>query len=303
MGLLRNENHKQNAEITSLKETVQSQNKTIHRHETVIKELVVITSKHKRMDDKSARNLRRNKRPYRLLPTYSRKNETDQQYHNRFYGPPTNCYDLTRLGYTLNGYYLVKPNNTETTIINNSGNGKNTKLRTIFCAFKQEGIFDESRVENVVSSQESIPTEIYFHAKKAKSFIARLYDALMFAKIISNVGEGFKENGLFVAPKSGIYHFIYKGAENRSTVDFYIQYKFASNKIKYDSIAPNKNMIQVTLKLKQGDSIFVKPADNRFTPEFPTEEIEGYLLKELEDNNGEFSNILSPPKPQSTYLY
>jgi len=56
-------------------------------------------------------------------------------------------------------------------------------------------------------------------------------------------------------------------------------------------------MMQVTLKLKKGDSIFVKPAENGTTTEFPTEEIEGYLLKELTDNNnGEFS-ILSPPKP------
>jgi len=40
-----------------------------------------------------------------------------------------------------------------------------------------------------------------------------------------------------------------------------------------------------------------KPAENGNYPEFPTEEIEGYLLKELTDNNnGEFS-ILSPPKP------
>ena len=58
MGLLRAENHKQNAEITSLKETVQSQNKTIHQHETVIKEL--ITFERKRRNGKSAGNHRRN---------------------------------------------------------------------------------------------------------------------------------------------------------------------------------------------------------------------------------------------------
>ena len=236
MGLLRNENHKQNAEIASLKETVHLQNKTIYRHETTIEEL----SK----DRPPAARIPRRKRPARLLPVSilygDRRNDTEK-YRNRFYGPPTNCSDLTRLGYTLNGYYLVKPNNTETTITNN-GNAKNTKLQTVFCAFKQEGIFDESRVEKVVSSQESIPTEIYFHAKEAKSFTSWYHDALMFAKIISNVGGGFDEGGSFVAPKSGIYHFIYKGAQNRSTMDLYIQYKFTSNKIKYDSIASNKKV-------------------------------------------------------------
>lgn len=26
----------------------------------------------------------------------------------QFYGPATNCYDLGKIGYTLNGYYLVE---------------------------------------------------------------------------------------------------------------------------------------------------------------------------------------------------
>jgi len=45
----------------------------------------------------------------------------------RFYGPPTNCSDLGKLGHTLNGYYLVK------------GSDKSTKNRitTVYCAFHQ----------------------------------------------------------------------------------------------------------------------------------------------------------------------
>ncbi len=42
MGSLRAENHKQNLEIASLKETVQLQNKTISQHESKIQELITV---------------------------------------------------------------------------------------------------------------------------------------------------------------------------------------------------------------------------------------------------------------------
>ena len=38
-----------------------------------------------------------------------RNNETEIEANaKRFYGPPTSCDDLNKLGYTLNGYYLIK---------------------------------------------------------------------------------------------------------------------------------------------------------------------------------------------------
>jgi len=51
----------------------------------------------------------RNKRPVRLLPPHilygERKNETElqKQMNRRRYEQPTNCSDLSLLGYTLNG--------------------------------------------------------------------------------------------------------------------------------------------------------------------------------------------------------
>ncbi len=74
----------------------------------------------------------RNKRPARLLPLQllygERKNETDEI--PRFYGPPTNCTELSQLGYTLNGYYLVKN-------FNDSDQNAAVNLDTVYCAFKQ----------------------------------------------------------------------------------------------------------------------------------------------------------------------
>ncbi len=122
IGSLRDENHNQNLEIALLKERIGN------------------------LDDQSLHH--RGERPVRLLPPYlfygeRNKNETEQQkqMNRRRYEQPTNCSDLSILGYTLNGFYLVKSNNNASTTI---------KLETVYCAFKQvEGtLFDASLVEH-----------------------------------------------------------------------------------------------------------------------------------------------------------
>ena len=66
-----------------------------------------------------------------LYDIYSEKegNETEGQIISKkyFYGPATNCKELSILGYTLNGFYLVK----------GKGSSKNTKVEIISCQFKQ----------------------------------------------------------------------------------------------------------------------------------------------------------------------
>ena len=67
MGSLRDENLKQNLEISNLKATVQLQNTTITKHETTIKEL--ITGNHKMIRNGPPVALSRHKRPAQLIPT------------------------------------------------------------------------------------------------------------------------------------------------------------------------------------------------------------------------------------------
>ena len=45
----------------------------------------------------------------------------------QFFGPPANCSEVEMLGYTLNGYYLVK---------SNDPTNKN-KITIVYCAFRQ----------------------------------------------------------------------------------------------------------------------------------------------------------------------
>ena len=122
MGEIKDENRKQNLEMAKMVETIRSQNITITQHEAMIKELA--------NQQKSSRRQRGNKRPARLLPArilYGSKNKTTKQTDRKFYGPPSNCSDLSQLGYTLNGYYLV----------NTSDVLQSKQLATVYCAFKQ----------------------------------------------------------------------------------------------------------------------------------------------------------------------
>ena len=137
MGALRNDNQKQNMEIASLKETVQLQNKTINQHEATIKDF--FTDDHKVIrtgHPVSSAAMARRKRPARLLPASilrgKKKNETDEDRRKIFYGPPTNCSDLTRLGYTLNGFYMIKRPTNDSKIAHDV-----TILDVVYCIFKQ----------------------------------------------------------------------------------------------------------------------------------------------------------------------
>ncbi len=61
------------------------------------------------------------------------KSETEEiNVVKRFYGLPSNCSELERIGYTLNGFYLVN----ETS---------NRKIEIVFCRFQQPIIGNECK--------------------------------------------------------------------------------------------------------------------------------------------------------------
>jgi len=107
------------------------------------------------------------KRPARLLPArflYGEKNNSDVQPVIRtFFGPPTNCLELSKLGYTLNGFYQVKPNRSQIA-------DDFTQLETVYCAFKQPaGTFNESKVEKrVIITKLKVKSDIEKPRKKAE---------------------------------------------------------------------------------------------------------------------------------------
>jgi len=54
----------------------------------------------------------------------------------RFYGPPNNCSELVKLGYTLNGYYLTKSSNSQ------------GLLGVVYCRFHQPNVVAEKQSIN-----------------------------------------------------------------------------------------------------------------------------------------------------------
>lgn len=76
-----------------------------------------------------------------IFPLYSKKDsehDEEQIVVERFYGPPTSCNELGKLGYTLNGYYLV--------------NGVNSKrqIEIILCQFKSPHGFNLGKLKHGV---------------------------------------------------------------------------------------------------------------------------------------------------------
>ena len=63
-----------------------------------------------------------------ILYIYSEKDHEDEEGNQQFYGPATSCEELGLLGYTLNGYYLVKKE-TDSTI--------KVKIQIVYCQFQQ----------------------------------------------------------------------------------------------------------------------------------------------------------------------
>lgn len=55
------------------------------------------------------------------------KNDTENESETRFYGPASSCEELGKLGYTLNGLYLVDCKD----------RSKKGKVEVIECRFKQ----------------------------------------------------------------------------------------------------------------------------------------------------------------------
>jgi len=70
----------------------------------------------------------------RNASTFSGKsNNTNDVDEKRFYGPPTNCSDLAKLGYTLNGYYMTRNGNVEGVI------------GVVYCRFRQPNLILEKQ--------------------------------------------------------------------------------------------------------------------------------------------------------------
>ena len=69
-----------------------------------------------------------------------KKNETKEEIAVKsFYGPPTSCGELNSLGYTLNGYYLVKDKEKD---YSTSSRG----IKVVFCQFKKiQGTKDQCK--------------------------------------------------------------------------------------------------------------------------------------------------------------
>jgi len=279
IGWLKAENQNKSAEIALLRGKIESQDESIDQKitkevEKKMKEF--LKGDHSNFSSGKARQ----KRPYRLLPI-TNKGPGDKKNHQgeiisnqprRFYGPPRNCSDLSLLGYTLNGFYLVKPNS----------NSNDAKVEVISCSFEQPpvGINSTSNVEKRIehltmfdnsnnnSKPASAGTGIHFQVQRNKDFEFGANAIIQLDLIRLNLGQSFNEtSGIFIAPKSGVYQFNFKGiiqggqslANRFSHLAIYLNDVAVANTFIMGSNTNTANAItEGTFKLKRGDKIYLK---------------------------------------------
>jgi len=215
IGSLRDENHQQNMEIALLKEMVGFQDNPNHQKENIEHPNDPTMNK---LSTRSGND--RQKRPYRLLPPHNDELDGDGKRkgiiipsNQQFYGPPTGCSDLSLLGFTLNGFYQVKSN--ESTYSNITNN--DIKLETVFCAFKQpEGTYNPSLVEKrIVSLCETKKpnSKLIFHATRKTDLNSNGGEMYVtFDKVLVNSYDAFDVKiGMFTIPISGVYLLTFRG--------------------------------------------------------------------------------------------
>jgi len=226
----------------------------------------------------------RQKRPYRLVPINAIPNDNNKIDHGkiftnflpnqqqRFYGPPTNCSDLARLGHTLNGFYTVSATSG---LVDLSYIKFISKLETVYCSFKQPEDFNSSAVEkripylnlnNFSKSSGGIHFNVQGIASNVKFGQSMINNnTIRFQKVLLNMGDSFDvKKGIFMAPKSGVYQFIFTlriineiPLKSISSPIYLILNKegFLS---KSHLMKEGSSMIEVTTKLKQADLVYIK---------------------------------------------
>lgn len=280
IGLLKVENQNQSLEIALLKRMVESQDQKIDQKiaQEVTKQKMKGTPMKASNQHQRSERVRRKRAfiaPNQAIPKNKNQILDDQiiwnknpllQHHQQFLGQPSSCSDLSQLGYSLNGFYLVKA----TDGVNNA---KNMKLESIFCAFIQpEGVYNVSAIEKRIAHLKldddvAAATGIHFHVQrhnktKFANDIKPVNAFIPFDTVLLNMGEAFHKN-TFIVPKPGVYRFIFTlvmasiPSKKSTTVTLCLNSlinvvgKSSTNK------AGNSLTIEATLKLQKGDKIYL----------------------------------------------
>ena len=206
-----------------------------------------------------------------------KRSDEDHEIYTR---PPTSCKDLSAVGHTLNGIYLVRKNN----------NSISKTLDVVFCDFKPQtrssvigkrliaikfyipfqslyysktSLYDlaiEKRL-GYLNMNASASFGVYFYVQRHGEMPTVKNCVFRFNKERLNIGRAMDiSTGVFAAPKTGIYHFSFTIMKEGFSLDVMLIY-FRVNGIKIGvssighTVSGAPATLHPTLKLKTSDRV------------------------------------------------
>ena len=187
------------------------------------------------------------------------------------------CQDLTLIGHSLNGFYMVK----------RTKKGK-PKIETVFCNFKSINSTSQSKQnkclfffvisnfflhltnfyinsveEKTIGFVDLKTSNVFFYVlkstAKSQSIFKQKNGIITYEKERLNVGGGMdSKSGVFTAPKSGVYHFSFIGLKEVSSfteLGLYMRLNGRNIGVAYCYLGGTVVGLQATLELKPKDRI------------------------------------------------
>ncbi|XP_046448793.1 uncharacterized protein LOC124197394 [Daphnia pulex] len=114
---------------------------------------------------------------------------------------PKSCDDLQKIGHRKSGLFSVMGNKT---------------VDNVYCDFTKS--VNDAGFQKLIGYFDVKTSPVYFHAQRTSSYHMNLNAPIPFDLFRLNLGNAMNTNGIFVAPTSGKYLFVYSGLSEHNAI-------------------------------------------------------------------------------------
>ena len=179
-------------------------------------------------------------------------------------GPiPSDCNGIKTLGWTQNGFYLVKGN------VRSDQGQSSTRISIVYCDFNTNTIAEEAEEEKFIGYVDVKPTGVYFQARRESGSFAASSECLNspsseglvipyqmeegeFDGLLSNINSG-----VFTVPTNGRYFFSFTARSHVSNTLVQLRVNRLAIAASEGRFEYHNMPISTTVNLEKGDTVDV----------------------------------------------